>query len=449
LRDFVTRQLTAGAPALVELIGLPWPIKRKLEVVETASPYVYGYAGYYDSSEEVIGIGDVLEPRVILHELAHAWFNQSLFNGRWINEGFAEEYATRVARRTGGESAAPPAPAPIVTTNPARVALNEWGDPSIFDDLADERELYGYNAAWYVVHELVEEIGIEKMSDVIAAAASRRISYVGDPPAEDGNPTTAWNHLLDLLEMEGGSKRATPLFERHVVDAAGREQMNERRELRRRYDLLVKTGAGWSPPFFVRRDMARWQFDDARRHMDAAHDVLDIRGDVVALVEPLGLSPTGLETAYETAEDSGDLRLEAGAARAAAETLRDADKVVNGGHDVFETVGLWFSDADDNFSDARTAFTDGDHRGAEALADEAISTVRGAGDAGLLRVVGAVLLGALAFLGDRARRGFRARRRDAAWWLDAQRAIASGPVVGWLVAPGDPSLETVDDRDEL
>lgn len=448
-RDFVTRQVTRGVPALVELIGQPWPIEQELEVVETVSPYIYGYAGYYDSSDELIGIGDILEPRVILHELAHAWFNTSLFNGRWINEGFAEEYATRVARRTGGESAAPTEPAPIVTDNPARVALNEWGDPSIFDDLADERELYGYNASWYVVHELVNEIGIEKMGDVIDAAAKRRMTYVGDVAAEQHSARPTWQHLLDLLENTAGSKRAAPLFERHVVDATGRAELGRRRQARREYAALEKAGAGWSPPLFVREPMTGWNFFEASEAIAAAHEILEVRDDVVRLVEPLGIEPVTLENTYETAENIGDIRLEVGAARDAAEALREADGDVNRGHGIAETVGLWWSGAGDDLDAAKEAFVDGDHHSATELAQDASSTVRGAGDAGLLRIVGAVLAGALAFLGDRVRRTFRARKRDAKRWIELREAVSRGPVVGWLVAPGDPTLDAVDDQADL
>ena len=89
--DFVATQVEDGVPALEELTGLDWPATDTLDVVETASPYLYGYAGWYVRNDGLIEIGDELDQQVILHELAHVWFNDSLFSGRWINEGFANQ----------------------------------------------------------------------------------------------------------------------------------------------------------------------------------------------------------------------------------------------------------------------------------------------------------------------------------------------------------------------
>ena len=45
--DFAATQVEDGVPALEELTGLDWPATDTLDVVETASPYLYGYAGWY------------------------------------------------------------------------------------------------------------------------------------------------------------------------------------------------------------------------------------------------------------------------------------------------------------------------------------------------------------------------------------------------------------------
>ena len=42
-------------------IGLPWPADDSFEVIETLSPYLYGYAGWYTPLESSIEIGDELE----------------------------------------------------------------------------------------------------------------------------------------------------------------------------------------------------------------------------------------------------------------------------------------------------------------------------------------------------------------------------------------------------
>ena len=68
-------------------------------MVETASPYLYGYAGWYMPFESVIEVGDELDQHVMLHELAHIWFNDDLFEGRWINEALRRRQRRRGDRR--------------------------------------------------------------------------------------------------------------------------------------------------------------------------------------------------------------------------------------------------------------------------------------------------------------------------------------------------------------
>ncbi len=45
--DFAATQVEDGVPVLEDLTGLEWPATYTLDVVETASPYLYGYAGWY------------------------------------------------------------------------------------------------------------------------------------------------------------------------------------------------------------------------------------------------------------------------------------------------------------------------------------------------------------------------------------------------------------------
>ena len=104
--DFVATQVDDGVPVLEDLTGLEWPATSTLDVVETASPYLYGYAGWYVRDDGLIEIGDELDQQVILHELAHLWFNDSLFSGRWINEGFANQTAALDDGRGGRGAAA-------------------------------------------------------------------------------------------------------------------------------------------------------------------------------------------------------------------------------------------------------------------------------------------------------------------------------------------------------
>ena len=96
--------LADSVPNLVGRIGLPWPVDGPLNVLEVHTPLLEGYAGFYDPKRDEITISENLDDVTIIHEASHAWFNDSLFTDRWINEGLAEEYASRVlASETHGQ----------------------------------------------------------------------------------------------------------------------------------------------------------------------------------------------------------------------------------------------------------------------------------------------------------------------------------------------------------
>ncbi|MCI0347214.1 MAG: hypothetical protein L0221_17520, partial [Chloroflexi bacterium] len=243
--DFVDAQLRRGLPVLEDLIGQDWPTGAPLEVIETAAPYAYGYAGWYWSGGNTVEIGDEFLPEVILHELAHIWFNDRMFVDRWVNEAFAEEYSWRVLEQLG-EPPAPPEP--VVPDDPAAFRLNGWSDPSIVDDDSDAREHYGYNTSWSVMHQVTTEVGMDRLADVLDAVADREIAYQGDGRPETVGSVTTWRRLLDLLQEVGGSQQAEPLFLAHVATDDEAAVLAERARLRTDYAALVKAGRGWTAP---------------------------------------------------------------------------------------------------------------------------------------------------------------------------------------------------------
>ncbi len=61
---FVERELTKGIPSMESLVGLAWPHPDdELSIVEAASPYIYGYAGWFLPETNSIEVGDDLDPR--------------------------------------------------------------------------------------------------------------------------------------------------------------------------------------------------------------------------------------------------------------------------------------------------------------------------------------------------------------------------------------------------
>jgi hypothetical protein len=145
-------------------------------ITETVTPYLYGYAGWYSRTDNTIEIGDELDAQVVLHEISHMWFNDLLFTTRWIDEGLAQEYAARAVAQLGGKPATPNA---VNVHAPAAIPLEAWDTVDLQAQNSQARETFGYNASWLVVHRLTDEIGVDAVRRVIAAASKDAMPYLG------------------------------------------------------------------------------------------------------------------------------------------------------------------------------------------------------------------------------------------------------------------------------
>ncbi len=299
-KTFATRWTERGLPALEELIGLDAP-EDELSVVESSLAYSLGYAGFYVPELDTVEVGDLLDEGVVLHELSHVWFNHQLFADRWMSEGFAEEMSNRVLEDLGGK-AKDPKP---VKSNGA--PLNAWPAASALDRRRARATAYAYNASYSVVSDLTDEIGMDGMRKVIAAATARDIPYQGDPEPERLQEARDWRYLLDLLEIVGGSKEAEDLFADHVLTSAQDALLAGRSGAQSALDDLAAAGEGWSPPLEVREEMAGWRFDTALDLVDEARELRTRAGETVTRLDEVGVDVAAhLESEYENATSLSD-----------------------------------------------------------------------------------------------------------------------------------------------
>ena len=410
--DFIGDELGDIMPALDELIGQPWPTERGLQVIETASPYAHGYAGWYSQADHSISLGDELDPLVIAHELSHVWFNANLFDARWINEGFADEYAQTTLQHLHQD--APPATAPD-RNGAGAVALNDWSTPSLLEQQNDATEAYGYAAAWYVMDQIDTEIGVDKMRDVVDAVTHDRIPYLGDPEAEDVHGVANWKRLLDQLENVGGSQRASELFGQFVVNDADKALLATRADARSAYAALAERGGKWTPPLALRLDMSQWDFGPANGAVLEASAVLDVRDDIDAALDGHDVGHLALEDSYESARDLAEVSAEAGDTLDAARAYRDADERMDAGPGLVGKIGLLGSGTGGELDDAAGELASGDPEASLDASAAVESDLDGASRNGVLRLVGLVLVLGLAGTGLRRRSGRgRGRRRERA-----------------------------------
>ncbi|MFL6204478.1 MAG: hypothetical protein ACJ739_03935 [Acidimicrobiales bacterium] len=445
--DFAHEQVDEGVPVLEELIGLEWPATSTIDVVETASPYLYGYAGWYMPFASAIEVGDALDQHVMLHELAHLWFNDRLFEGRWINEALADVLAAAAIGELGGDV---PTPEPIDESDPARLKLNDWSDPDLEEGGSDAQEAYGYNTSWAVMQAIADEIGMERLSDVIRAADAGEIAYRGPGVPEEVSRTFDWKELLDLFEEVGGSQKAAGLFERHVVGTDQGELFAARATARERYAALVAAGEGWTPPTSIRLAMTDWRFPDAGSLMDEALAILDAKAELLRLVADLDVSEDlALEDTYEAGKDLDDVAAAADEAVASARVLGDAEDSVAAGAGPLGALGLLFGGAGDELADAHAAFDAGDYDTARDRASDVEEVVDSAPVTALVRLLGLIVLVAAVVL---ARMAWTARRRRRAE-AEAARPVYGPPAPAEL-EPSEPHGAegiggAVDDRGEL
>lgn len=378
---FVSEVVTQGVPALIENLGLPWP-EDDLEVLQSYSPYIYGYAGWYLPASDRIEVGEDLDAQTVLHEIAHLWVNSNLFDSRWIDEGLAEELALQARLDTG---LAGPRPPRTVDDN-GRVVLNRWEVPRFDRKDNQETEAYGYTASWLVTHELVSEIGTEAMSQVIISAAEDLIAYRGEGEPEKVAPLDDWRRYLDLLEEVGGSIRAEDLFREYAVTRLQGESMDLRAASRASYVRLEEVGGSWGPPPAVRVPMGEWRFAEADGAIAQAMALLTMRDRLGEMASDLGVRPPDLERMFEQAEDLAPVAAAFEEQSVVLERLTDAADELNRSKGVLERVGLVGTDHRDGLEQAKLAFEADEMAQSLRAAEEVVSGIARARDDGATRV---------------------------------------------------------------
>lgn len=266
--DFAEEYVGQGIPTISRLTGQPWP-ESDLEVVESVAPAREGYGGWYSRRESQIEVSDTLDSATLLHELSHAWFNGLFYDGRWMIEGFAEEFASAALFEIDGTETEPTQPGP-----PPKgfTGLAEWRSRLFFEDNWDE-EYYGYDTSWYVIDALSDEIGRDGMAATLEAMLNGRQTY-----ALDGEPVlfpkNDWRRFLDMLELHGNSATAEDLFREHVVPISSQGNLDERRSALESYEEF--SGGDHSVvPLGIRDAMARWRFADVDSQIASATIMTD------------------------------------------------------------------------------------------------------------------------------------------------------------------------------
>ncbi|HTK45756.1 MAG TPA: hypothetical protein VL749_10440 [Patescibacteria group bacterium] len=386
----VTNLVAHALPILEREIGVAWPVDGPLQVNEVLVRGSGGYAGVFDPADRRIDISYTASDAVVIHELAHAWFNGRLVADRWAAEAFASYYGDLATRELGLEIR----PHDPVEPGAGAIPLNAWGSSATE---TAESELYAYAAALELADEIAARAGPDNLRAVWAQAARGTGAYHPEPSANEPVAVAPdWRGLLDLLEEQTGLDFGD-LWRTWVARPEDLAALDARSSARTAYAQGVRAAGDWQLPVSIRDAMRSWRFDVALDQIAAAKAILDERQTLAAAAAATRVKlPDALRAAFEAPDGLSAAAAEAAAEYsaiemiAAAEGARPADPGFVDG--LVIGLGLLFQGPDLQLGAARLAFEAGNAGGAHDAAQAARDAWRYAADAGRWRIVSLVLL---------------------------------------------------------
>jgi hypothetical protein len=388
----VTDEVKRSLPALESLVGVPLPGTDKVVVREVTVNALGGdYVGTFDRKESIARVSEKFEAVTVAHELSHAWFNTNYLSERWLAEGYAS-----YAEVTAGEDDYEPCERPEVYAGAAEPpSLANWkvlGARATDDDRA--AVAYQYDAACWIITDVIDAIGENRMTDVLRAAWANEIAYTGAGPAETmGSGATDWRTWLDLVDERGfvpAGRDDLDFTQRLLADygiAKSASELDQRSAARSQYHELATQAGEWSLPIAIRSPLANWQFAQATSAMDAANAILRDLDDVSTAAPDARVVDSKLHGMFEGAKDMSDLRAVADLVEqelAAAQHVAKAHEAADRDRGPIEELGLAGTDLS-SLSRADEALAAIDPAGAEAAAVELEAALAGAANAGTTR----------------------------------------------------------------
>jgi hypothetical protein len=392
--DQVERILQAGYPVMSQMIGLGDPVNPAITIQEATSQSIAGFSGQYNQTSGQVEVSYFADPFVLLHEIAHLWFNANLATDRWIDEGFASYYAEQTILQLGM-----PDHAPQLTDRlaPARMPLNDWVGPDEPDSLSTS---FLYAASIELAKETEALAGLDGLRRVwveIRAGLSPYQPASGLAVKSLTSPGVDWRGLLDYLEQATG-KSFESIWRQWVVDPSQVADLTLRDQARNDYAGAVVAAGSWSLPPDLRQAMESWQFLRVEGLIaDVKTALLD--SQQIAVLAPLqGTTPPATVRAAFEGKSAAAAVLEAGNELIALGSIAAARQARVDSQGAARAVGLLGADPEADLAAAQKAFSDGDPVKAKSLADGARSAWEGANSSGQARILGASALGAALLL---------------------------------------------------
>lgn len=414
-RDRIGALVQRALPVLEREIGVRWPVDGPLAVHEALVRSAGGYAGLFDPGDRRIEIAYAASDGMVLHELAHAWFNGGIVAERWAAEGFAAYYAELAAKELGVDPSTPAAPS---LADPAAIPLNAWG-PSGSEDQASE--LWAYAASLEVARQIAVRAGPDALREVWTRASGGLAAYQPDPNGtEPASAPPDWRGLLDHVEVATGAD-FTDLWRTWIARPEDVAALADRATARGFYARSLALAGEWRLPPVTRAAMGAWRFDVAREQLVAADGVIAQRNLLEARATEAGVTlPGTLREVFEGEGGTAAAAVEARAEQATVAAIIDAEAARPTEHGAGERliigIGLLLVDPDARLAEARAALAAGDLETAYAAAQAAEAGWASAPRVGRSRIISVVLLllALVVLVGLLRQHNRRAKRKAAA-----------------------------------
>lgn len=146
----------------------------------------------------------------------------------------------------------------------------------------------------------VDEIGLERTRDVVAALASGSSPYGATIGVE--RPALDWKRVYDVLVEVGGATTAADVFRSLVVGEADAPMIERRDRAAVEVAGLAERSAPWELPVGVRNRLERWEIDDVTEALAGADVVLTRRAELESIEQAVGIDePDTADAAYAAA----------------------------------------------------------------------------------------------------------------------------------------------------
>jgi hypothetical protein len=431
----VENRVTMAVARLEELFGRGLPGAGSIRIREASTNELGDYAGVFDPATQTARITeDLSEESTVAHELAHSWFNKWLFTDTWLDEGYAE-WAARTVNQGRVAPCTDPGPYP----GDGQPTLRDWKYLGPKPTVAEEKVVgYNYDASCYLIAQLANAMGPDRMRDVLQYLFDRRIPYLSgstDRLSSGAVPIHAWLDVVDevgLAPAKADLDLAQKLLLKYGIETDA-TALARRSSARQAYHDYLATATGWSTPEFLAREMADWKFDDAAA-------ALSITGATRSAVAQADQALPGIDAVngpvkqqVQTATSLGDLKAAQGLADnelEAAKVVAPAVNAAKASRNPIEEIGLVGVDLSKLSADAVTAVKSGNAQEAKDDAAQIHTELDAAMTSGAVRVGAGVL--AIVGLGT----AFAIARRGPGRRRSTVPGRPTGPV-----APGDADAE--------